>query len=106
MKINPKEMEKMMKQMGIKNEPIEAQEVIIKLSDKDLVVTNPNVMRVTMGGQESFQITGDVSERARGPTQEDVDMVASQAGVDEKTARDALARANGDIASAILNLTS
>lgn len=104
MRLNPRDLEKAMKQMGIKNEPVEAEEVVIRSKSKELVIKNPNVVRVTMGGQESFQITGDVQERSREPSQEDVEMVAAQAGVDEKAARASLEKTKGDIAQAILDL--
>jgi len=61
-----------------------------------------------MMGQDSWQITGDVSERPLAEesriTDDDVRMVAMQAGVSEEDARSALEETNGDIAEAILKL--
>ncbi len=54
MKINPKQLEKAMKQMGVKSEEIPADEVIIKSQDKEIVISNPQVQKVNMMGQESF----------------------------------------------------
>lgn len=112
--INPKQMEKMMRQMGIKTDNIDAAEVIIKLSSgNELVISNPGVQKVSMSGQESFQITGEAIEREAlpassqapaEPSKEDVEMVASQAGVSSDEAENALKEANGDIAEAILKL--
>ena len=60
--LNPKNMEKMMKQMGIKQEDIDADEVIIKSSEGNLVIKNPKVTKINMQGHETFQISGDVHE--------------------------------------------
>ena len=101
-------MEKMMRQMGMKTVNIDAAEVIIKLnSGSELVIANPSVQKIAMGGQESFQITGDAVEReaAAEISDSDVAIVAEKAGVSEKEAREALEDAKGDIAEAIVNLT-
>ena len=63
MKINPKQLEKAMKQMGVKSEDIPADEVIIRSAGKEIVISNPTVTKVNMMGQDSFQISGSVSER-------------------------------------------
>ena len=105
--MNPKMLEKAMKQMGIKQEQIEASEVIIKCADKDLVIRNPQVSKVKAMGQETFQIIGEVEEVAVGVgdiKDEDVKTVASQAKVSEKKAKEALIEHRGDIAEAILSL--
>jgi len=108
MKINPKQLEKMAKRMGIETKPIDATEVIIRTPDREIVISNPSVSRVNMMGQDSWQITGDVSERSNTPaekfSEDDVKMVAGQAGADEEDARVALEETGGDIAEAILRL--
>ena len=104
MRINPKQVEKMMKRMGMQAVPIEAEEVVIKTSEKDIVITNPQVTRVNAMGQDTFQIAGDVEERGHERfSDEDVQMVMDKAGVNEDEAKQALAE-EGDIASAILKL--
>ncbi len=104
MKINPKQIEQAMKKMGIKQEEISADEVIIKTQDKEIVISNPQVMRVNMMGQESFQITGEVSERsAERFSREDIKLIMDQTGSTEEQAKTALEE-TGDIASAILKL--
>jgi len=104
-KINPKQMEKMMKQLGVKQEEIDAEEVIIKCSDKELIIRNPNVQRVNMMGQESLQITGDIEEREiKKFSEDDVKLVVEQTGSSDKKAREALENNNGDIAKTILEL--
>jgi len=107
MKISPKQIEKMAKRMGIEAKPIDATEVIIRTPGKDIVISNPQVSRVNMMGQDSWQITGDVSERSPESekfTDDDVKMVAAQTGASEEDARSALEETKGDIAEAILRL--
>lgn len=104
MKLNPKQIEKMAKKMGLQTEEIEAEEVIIKTAEKEIVISNPNVARLNMMGQESFQITGEISERESGVPEEDVKTVAEQTGVSEEEAKQALEETNGDLAEAILKL--
>jgi nascent polypeptide-associated complex subunit alpha len=117
--MDPRAMAKLMNQMGIKNTQIPATKVVIHKEDgSTLVVENPNVMEITMGGQKSFQVTGDVREgteadagadaeaAASGPSEEDVALVAEQAKVTKDKARAALEEADGDIAEAIMLLQS
>jgi nascent polypeptide-associated complex subunit alpha len=105
MKINPRQLEKMAKKMGIETQPIDATEVIIRTPEKEILISNPQVSRVNMMGQDSWQITGDVSERSLEKfTEDDVRMVASQAKVGDEEARAALTEADGDLAQAIMNL--
>tara|TARA_Y100000034_G_C6801567_1_gene359568 strand:- start:102 stop:425 length:324 start_codon:yes stop_codon:yes gene_type:complete len=102
--MNPKKMEKMMKQLGMKQEEIDANEVIIKCSDKEIVVRNPQVSKVNMMGQETLQISGDMEERELEVfNEEDVKTVSEQANVSEDEAKAAL-KETGDIAEAILKL--
>ena len=101
--MNPKQMAQAMKKLGIKQEEIDAYEVLIKTKEKTLVISNPNVVKINMGGQESFQITGEVSE-ASNITEDDVNTVAEQANVSKEEARKALEKSNGDLAEAILEL--
>ncbi|MDD5416490.1 MAG: nascent polypeptide-associated complex protein [Candidatus Aenigmarchaeota archaeon] len=104
--MNQKQIEKMMKQMGIQNEKIEADEVIIKKGSKQLVITNPEIMKIKMGGNETYQITGHAEEKGKeGFSDEDVRMVMDQTGASEDDARDALER-EGDIAAAIMKIKS
>jgi len=106
--INPRKIQAMMKQMGVKQEEIDAEEVIIKCSDKELIIKNPNVQKVNMMGQESLQITGDIEERnleeAEKFSEEDVKLVVEQANCSEKKAREFLEKNKGDIAKTILEL--
>lgn len=106
MKINQRQLEKAMKKMGMQTETLDAEEVIIKTPEKDIVISNPQVARVSVMGQMTYQITGDAEERSRsGFTEEDVSLVMEKTGADRETAKNALEE-EGDIASAILKLKS
>ncbi|MFH1425088.1 MAG: nascent polypeptide-associated complex protein [archaeon] len=108
--LNPKQMQKMMKQLGMSTEQIDAEEVVIFLKNgSEMRISNPQVSRMKVQGQESFQISGDVQENAGSVSldvsEDDVEMVVSQAGVSEEDAQKALEESGGDIAKAILSLT-
>ncbi len=103
--MNPKMLKDAMKKMGIKQEEIPATEVIIKTPDKDLIIRNPQVAKVIAMGQESLQITGDIEELAAQKfSEDDVKTVAEQAKVSKEKAKQALEKAGGDLAQAILDL--
>lgn len=108
--MNPRQMEKMMKRMGIKVDEIDAVQVIIKCVDKEIIIDNPSVARTNVAGQDMFQVSGDVREEAGEAVVEisddDVSMVADQAGVTPEEARAALEEAGGDLAGAIMKLKS
>ncbi|UCD02637.1 MAG: Nascent polypeptide-associated complex protein, partial [Candidatus Aenigmatarchaeota archaeon] len=83
---------------------IDAQEVIIKTPEKDIVIPNPSVTLVNAMGQQSYQIMGDAEERPNEKfSADDVKMVVDKTGASEEDARKALEE-EGDIASAILRL--
>jgi nascent polypeptide-associated complex subunit alpha len=105
-----------MSQMGMQVEEIrDTRQVIIKTSNKEIVIDNPEVSVTHMQGQDVYQIMGGiVTERAvqesveKQPLmipEEDVHLVAQQAGIDVETARKALEATEGDLAQAILNLS-
>ena len=115
MGMNPRKMQAMMQKLGIKSEDIDAEEVVIRCSDKEIVISEPQVSKVEMAGRETFQVVGEVSERELGSgdeddseeveiSEDDVKMVVKEAKVSEKKARGALEGAGGDIAKAILEL--
>lgn len=101
--MNPKQMNKMMKQMGINTNELDASKVTIEMSDKLIVIENPQVTEVIMSGTKTYQIAGNVTELANIP-EEDVKMVMGKANVDNETALAALKEYNGDIAEAIMSL--
>ena len=105
MKLNPKQMEKMAKQLGMKMETIEAEQVVIKLqAGGEILIDNPQVSRINVMGQDTFQITGDITEKDEDEEcEDDVEMVAEKAGVSKDEAKRVLDETN-DIAEAILRL--
>jgi nascent polypeptide-associated complex subunit alpha len=106
-KINPKQMQAMMRQMGIAQEDIDAARVVIEKTDNSkIVIDNPSVQKIKMQGQESFQITGDAREESGSAfSEEDVKLVMEKTGKPEGEARSALEETGGDIAEAIVNLS-
>lgn len=102
--IDPKKMQAMMKQMGIKQEEIEASRVIIEKADGRIVIEQPQVAKITMQGQDSWQITGHAHEEV-GVTLEDIQMVMEKTGKSDSEVREALEASQGDIAQAIMNLS-
>ncbi|MFH1685418.1 MAG: nascent polypeptide-associated complex protein [Candidatus Micrarchaeota archaeon] len=99
--MDPKKMQAMMKQMGIQSDDIPATSVVIETESEKMTILNPQVVKITMQGQESFQITGSVQVEEK-TSSEDLKMVMEQAGCSEEEARSALEQTNGDIAEAIL----
>ena len=102
--MDPKKIGAMMSKMGIKQEEVEATRVVIESSDRKIVISNPQVVKITMQGNESWQITGETHEET-GVSDEDVKMVAEKSGKSVKEARKALEEASGDIAQAIVSLS-
>ncbi|WP_409200861.1 nascent polypeptide-associated complex protein [Methanobrevibacter sp. DSM 116169] len=112
--MNPKQMKQMerqMKKMGMDMKELEGvKEVIIRLEDKELIIPNAEVSLMNVMGQETYQVTGtaqeiDIEEELVIPDQ-DIEMVANQANVSSEDAEKALIESKGDLAEAILNLTS
>ena len=106
--MSPREMQKAMKRLGIKQEEIEAEEVIIKTPEKDLVIKNPHVSKLNMMGQETIQIVGDITEVNKNETIEvnddDMATVMEQTNCTKQEALEALGESNGNLAEAILRL--
>src|SRR3989344_8114033 len=95
-KLDPKKMQAMMKQLGIKQEEIEANRVIIERDSGNIVIENPSVTKVDMQGNETWQIMGEAKEEEAGISEEDVKLVMEKTGKSEKEARNALEE-TGDI---------
>ncbi len=102
--INPKLMKQAMKKMGLKQEDIDAEEVIIKGKNKNIIIKDPQVTKVIAMGQETFQIVGQAKEVPKEKfSQEDIQTVIDQTNCSEEEARKALEETN-DLAEAILKL--
>lgn len=102
-KMNPKQLQRMMRQMGVDIEEIDAEEVVIKLPDKAIVFENPSVNVIKAKGQKTYQITGNEFIRQVIP-EEDIKLVSEQAKVSEAEAKRVLEETKGDLAKAIMNL--
>ncbi|MFW6017847.1 MAG: nascent polypeptide-associated complex protein [Halapricum sp.] len=120
--LNPRKMKQMMEQMGIDMEDIDAEEVIIRTSDEELVFTDADVQLMEAQGQKTYQVVGEPETRARGDESgadsaeedasaggenfdaQDVEIVAQRGGVSEDEAREALAANDGDLAAAVADL--
>jgi len=105
--IDPKQMKRMMQQMGIKNTEISATRVVIETEEGNIIVSNPQVTEIEMQGQKSFQIAGDVSKEDKSSSSEDdIKLIMEQTGASHDEALSALKAADGDIAEAIIALKS
>ncbi len=119
--LDPRKMKQMMEQMGIDMEDIDAEEVVIRTPDEELVFTDAEVQLMEAQGQKTYQVVGDPESRDRGEggdepaleadeeaddgvPEEDVELVSMRAGVDEAAAREALEEADGDLAAAVERL--
>jgi len=104
--MDPRMMKQAMKRMGIKQDEIDAIQVVIRTPEKDLVIDNPQVVKINMMGQNSFQVSGEVKEVARTTevhvSEDDIKTVMEQTGCSEDEAKDAIKEAEGDLAEAIL----
>lgn len=109
MNINPRDLQKAMQRMGIQQHDIDAEQVIIRCPDKDIIIDNPHVAKVNMMGQETWQISGPHREAARDTTpdikEEDIKTVMDQTGKTRDEALSAIKNAKGDLAEAILTLS-
>ncbi len=124
--MNDRKMQQMMKQMGIDMTDLDAEEVVIRTPDEELVFTDAEVQRMDAQGQQTYTIVGEPESRERGEgdsgsddepaieesedggaaeiPDEDVELVATRAGASEDSAREALEETNGDLAAAIERL--
>lgn len=103
--MDPRKMQQMMRQMGIQSQEIPATRVVIETDDGNIVINTPQVTEINMQGNKSFQIAGEVSKEAS-ISEDDVEMVVTQAECSEEDARAALEKSGGDIAEAIMSLKS
>jgi nascent polypeptide-associated complex subunit alpha len=106
--------------MGIDIDELDAEEVIIRTSDEELVFTDADVQRMDAQGQQTYNVVGEPERRERGAStdsgdsesddskagipQDDVELVAQRAGASEDAAREALEATDGDLAAAIEHL--
>ena len=103
-KMNPKQMQGMLKQFGIKTEEVPAKRVIFEFSDKRIVIEEPTVTAMVVQGQKTFTVMGKETEENTGVLETDIRLVQEQTGASEQNAKSALEETNGDIAEAIVKL--
>ena len=119
--MNPRKMQQMMKQMGIDVTELDAEEVIIRTADEELVFSDADVTRMDAQGTQTYQVVGEPETRELGAggtdaeseetpgadeaiPDDDVQLVVERAGVTPDEAREALAAEDGDLAAAITRL--
>ncbi|MHB1909425.1 MAG: nascent polypeptide-associated complex protein [Nitrososphaerales archaeon] len=105
---------RMLDRMGVSMDQFDnVEEVVIRMPDRELVIKRAEVAEIkskATAGARMFQVTGeDVEERQRERptyTKEDIILVAQQANVNEAMAEQALKDSNGDLAQAVLRLST
>jgi nascent polypeptide-associated complex subunit alpha len=117
-RINPREQRRMMQRMGMNMDAMpDVEQVIIKTSNKEITIEQPEVTILEMQGQKIFQVMGGkITEKApenavssalhATVSEEDVKLVADQTGKSIEEAKKALEECDGDLAKAILLLQS
>jgi nascent polypeptide-associated complex subunit alpha len=127
--LNPRKMKQMMEQMGIDLEELDAEEVVIRTPDEELVFADAQVQKMDAQGQATYQVVGSPESRPRGEggataveggtaddaeaadtggapeiPDSDVEIVAARTGASEDAAREALEGTDGDLAAAVERL--
>ncbi len=116
-KMNSREVKRMMQQMGIKQvEYPDVKRVVMEAGEKNYIIENPQVVAIEAQGQKSFQITGtltdvigkkkEVAKEGTEFPEDDIKLVMEQAAVSREKAIEALKKAEGQPADAIMNLMS
>lgn len=96
------DMSKMMKQMGVDVEEIDADRVVVEIGDRKMVFKNPSLSKIEAQGQEMFQLEGSYEEM-EDISEEDIELVMEKTGASEEEAREALENAD-DVAGAVMEL--
>ncbi|MEX0639573.1 MAG: nascent polypeptide-associated complex protein [Nitrosopumilaceae archaeon] len=106
-----RQMRRMMDKMGLDMVEIpNVQEVIIKTDKKEIIIPKPSVTEMKAKDNSIFQVVAaSYEEKEREVpvfSEEDIQLVCQQASVGEEQAINALTEAKGDLARAILLLTT
>lgn len=111
MRSGNRDMRRMLDKMGLEMKEVnDVEEVIIRTETKEMYLNKPQV--IEMKGKDStiFQVVvKDIEEVVRETPslkEEDIALVMQQADVSREKALAALSECQGDIAQAILNLTT
>ena len=106
--INPRQMNQMMRRLGISVKNIDnVKKIIIQTDTKEYVFKEAEVTIMDAKGQKTYQIIGNpiIRDRSNDTLKEDIKLVMDQTGKSEEEAKKALEESNGDIAEAILKLS-
>ena len=113
--LNPRDLKRLMKRFGVNIEEVrDVKTVTLSLSDKDIIIRNPQVIVMNVQGQKIYQIVATSEEIVESKeaeveevnfSEEDVSFIMEQTGVSREVAINALREAGGDIAKAIMLLT-
>ena len=106
-----RDMRRMMDKMGLDMTEIpNVQEEIIKTDKKEIINAKPSVTEMKAKDNSIFQVVADSYEEKEleNPifSDQDIELVSQQAGVNKEQAINALNESEGDLARAILLLTS
>ncbi len=106
-----REMRRMLDRMGLEMKEVNnVQEVIIKTDTKEIIIVKPAVTEMKAKDNSIFQVIAESYEEKELEvpvfSQEDITLVAQQANVSPEEAAKALVEAKGDLARAILLLTT
>lgn len=103
--MNDRQLRMMMKKMGINIKEMNAKRVIIETEEKEYIFNNPVINIMEIKGEKTYQITGKVEVKSK-INEEDIELVAEKTGKSKEEAKKALEETKGDIAQAIINLSS
>jgi nascent polypeptide-associated complex subunit alpha len=110
MKMGDRQTRRMMDRMGINmKEMADVEEVIIKTGSKELHIRDAQVSEINAQGSRIFQVMGEVEEVEKAKksfSDEDILLVQQQANTTKERAIAALEESDGEVAKAILRLTS
>ena len=111
-RVSSRRARRMMKQMGLKMDELDdIERVILQGPRREIVIEGPTVAAINMQGQRIYQVAGGretekTLEKVQEIPEEDVLLVSQQTGVSMERAKAALEDAEGDLARAILMLTT
>lgn len=101
--MNPRQMQQMLKQMGINSRQLTCSCITIESEDEKIIITEPQVFEIAAQGQKSYLISGKTTTSVA-IREEDIKLVVEQTNCTEEQALETLKKTNGDIVQAIMNL--
>jgi nascent polypeptide-associated complex subunit alpha len=110
MKMGDRQTRRMMDKMGINMKEMPGVEEVVIITDtKEIHIRGARVSEINAQGNRIFQVMGDVEEVEKVKksfSEEDILLVQQQANVSKEKALIALEESDGEVAKAILRLTS